>query len=98
MLESPDAVLLYIPLMKELGMAWSEIKNTPRYELDYLLAATYDYKRMHSMDGYDDKDINEMAKNKPRIRTTYRKYLEQKRKYDEKLGKKRNLTFEELKG
>ena len=27
MLESPDAVLLYIPLMKDLGMSWNEIKE-----------------------------------------------------------------------
>ena len=93
MLESPDAVLLYIPLMKELGMAWSEIKNTPRYELDYLLAATYDYKRMHSMDGYDDKDINEMAKNKPSIRQNYVEYLTTRRKYEDMLGQERKLSF-----
>ena len=93
MLESPDAVLLYIPLMKELGMAWSEIKNTPRYELDYLLAATYDYKRMHSMDGYDDKDINEMAKNKPQIRQNYTDYLTTRRKYEDMIGKERKLSF-----
>ena len=93
MLESPDAVLLYIPLMKELGMAWSEIKNTPRYELDYLLAATYDYKRMHSMDGYDDKDVQEMAKNKPQIRRQYSDYLETRRKYEKKMGVKRKITF-----
>ena len=93
MLESPDAVLLYIPLMKELGMAWSEIKNTPRYELDYLLAAAYDYQRMHSMDGYDDKDINEMAKDKPQIRQSYTDYLTTRRKYEDMIGKERKLSF-----
>tara|TARA_Y100000310_G_scaffold244910_1_gene249825 strand:- start:445 stop:741 length:297 start_codon:yes stop_codon:yes gene_type:complete len=98
MTESPEAVLLYVPLMQELNMSWSEIKDTPRHELEGLLAALNEFKLLHAMDGYDDDDVASMAKNKPRIRTTYRKYLEQKRKYDEKLGKKRNLTFEELKG
>ena len=33
MLKSPDAVLLYIPLIKGLGMRWEDIKSTPRHEL-----------------------------------------------------------------
>ena len=37
MREAPEPVLLYIPLMKELNMSWSDIKNTPRYELEGLL-------------------------------------------------------------
>ena len=51
MLESPDAVLLYIPLMKELGMNWGDIKNTPRHELVGLLSANAEYEIFHSMDG-----------------------------------------------
>jgi len=93
MQESPDAVFLYIPLMKELGMDWSEIKNTPRYELEYLLAAHHEHQRFHSMDGYDDKDVQEMAKNKPQIRRQYSDYLETRRKYEKKMGVKRKITF-----
>ena len=43
MKEAPEAVLLYIPLMKDLGMDWSEIKETPRYELEGLLMALGEY-------------------------------------------------------
>jgi len=35
------------------------------------------------MDGYDDKDISEMAKNKPAIRSGWHKYLETQRKYND---------------
>ena len=55
MLESPDAVLLYIPLMKELGMNWGDIKNTPRHELVGLLSANAEYEMFHSMDGITEK-------------------------------------------
>ena len=61
MLESPDAVLLYIPLMKDLGMSWNEIKHTPNHELQGLLRASQEYQSLHSMDGYTDKDISEIA-------------------------------------
>ena len=39
MINAPEAVLLYIPLMKELGLSWAEIKQMPRYEAEGLLAA-----------------------------------------------------------
>ena len=97
MLESPDAVLLYIPLMKELGMDWKEIKNTPRYELEYLLAANYEHAQMHSMDGYDEQDVSEMAKNKPRVRQQYHNYLTIRRKYEEMVGQKRTVGFTGIK-
>ena len=96
MLESPDAVLVYIPLMKGLGMSWDEIKRTPRLELESLLSAMHEYDTMHSMDGYDDKDINDMAKNKPSIRGNYTKYLETRRKYEQMLGKKNSVSFDGL--
>ena len=57
MTDSPDAVMLYIPLMKETNMTWREIKNTPRIELESILAACYEYNLLHSMDGYEAKDI-----------------------------------------
>ena len=89
MLESPDAVLLYVPLMKDLGMRWADIKETPRNELIGLLSAHAEYETLHSMDGYSEKDISEMAKDKPEIRTQYIKYMQCRRKYEEMLGGKR---------
>ena len=81
MRDSPEPVLLYIPLMKELGLSWKEIKNTPRVELEGLLCALAEYQQLHSLDGYDEDDINKMAKQKPRLRSQYAQYMGQKRKY-----------------
>ena len=81
MKESPEPVLLYIPLMKELGLSWKEIKNTPRAELEGLLCALTEYQILHSMDGYDNEDVGQMSKNKPAIRSQYAKYMSQKAKY-----------------
>jgi hypothetical protein len=97
MLKSPDAVLLYIPLIKGLGMRWSEIKSTPRHELVTLLAAFQEHERFHSMDGYSDNDISEMAKNRPEVRSQYAEYLQTRRKYNDMLGgKKDKPTFKGL--
>lgn len=81
MKEAPEPVLLYIPLMKEVGLSWSEIMSLPRKVLEGILIAWTEYEHLHSMDGYDDKDISNMAKEKPQIRTQWHKYLEKKRKY-----------------
>ena len=81
MKESPEPVLLYIPLMKELGLSWNDIKDTPRIELEGLLCSLSEYQMLHSMDGYDDDDISKMAKQKPRVRSQYAKYMGQKAKY-----------------
>jgi|TARA_Y100000310_G_scaffold338228_1_gene427295 hypothetical protein len=89
MLDSPDAVMLYIPLMKHLGMSWGEIKNTPRLELMGLISAYREYAVMHSMDGYSDKQVSEMSKSKPEVRSQYVKYLETRRRYEDMVGKKR---------
>jgi len=97
MLESPDAVLVYIPLMKGVGMSWKEIKSTPRMELEGLLQAMHEHDELHSMDGYDDKDINEMAKNKPSIRMHYTRYLEKRAKFNRMLGNERKASFDNLK-
>jgi len=97
MLESPDAIMLYIPLMKDLGLSWSEIKNTPRYELQALRRASYEHDAYHSMDGYTSEDVSEMAKNKPQVRQQYNTYLETRRKYDTMTGKKRKPTFRDIK-
>ena len=96
MLESPDAVLIYIPLMKGIGMSWEEIKRTPRIELESLLQAMHEHDTMHSMDGYDDKDDSDRAYKKPSIRSSYTKYLETRRKYESMLGKKNKVTFDGL--
>tara|TARA_R110000796_G_scaffold71278_3_gene161657 strand:+ start:986 stop:1282 length:297 start_codon:yes stop_codon:yes gene_type:complete len=92
MLESPDAVLIYMPLMKELGMSWNEIKRTSRHELRALCTALYEYKAYHSMDGYTAEDISGMAKNKPQVRQQYNTYLQTRRKYDIMIGNEKKPT------
>ena len=87
MLESPDAVLLYIPLMTEVGMSWKEIKETPRIELEGLMAASHEHNLLHSMDGYEPKDISDMAKHRPQIRSDYGRYMAQRRKYEKLSGR-----------
>lgn len=91
MREAPEPVLLYIPLMKDLGLSWNEIKETPRVELEGILVAYTEYQLLHSLDGYDDNDINNMAKNKPQIRGQYARYLEKKRKYYKVVEEKKSF-------
>ena len=79
--EAPEPELLFVPLMKDLGMSWKEIISTPRFVLEGILMAYVEYSHLHSMDGYTDEDITELAKNRPEIRTTWIKYMEKKRKY-----------------
>jgi len=96
MITSPDAVYLIIPAMKELGMSWSEIKQTPREELMGLVAALGQYEVLHSYDGYSSNDINEMAKNNTGIRSQYNKYLETKASYEARANMKRKkLSFKD---
>ena len=83
---SPDAVCIYIPLMKHLGMSWSEIKDTPRIELEGILSALGEFNLLHSFDGYSEKDISSMAKDKPEIRSKYGEYVLANRRLKEKLG------------
>ena len=89
MTEAPDAVLLYIPLMTNLGMSWEEIKSLPRWELEGLLQAYNEHEILHSMDGYDDNDISEMAKGNPKVRAQWRHYKEKQAKYEAMVGLKR---------
>ena len=99
MIESPDAVYLIIPAMKELGMSWYEIKNTPRFELMGLVADYGQYELLHSYDGYTSEDINSMAKNNASIRGDYNKYLECKANYEYRAGMKRKQpSFDGLLG
>ena len=96
---APEAIFLYIPLMKELGLSWPDIKKSSKKELEGLLFGLSQYNKYHQFDGYDDKDINEMAKNKPQIRSDYYKYVELKQGYDEKMGitkPKRKFSLGEL--
>ena len=72
--------------MKELHLSWSEIKRLPRKELEGLLFGLSQYNKMHQFDGYDEKDVSEMAKNKPAIRSDYYRYMELKRSYEERMG------------
>jgi hypothetical protein len=95
--KSPDAVYLIIPLMKELGMSWSEIKKTPRNELNGLVVAMSNYNIMHSFDGYSGKEVNDMVKNKPEIRNDYNKYLEMNALYQERTGRRKRIaSFHEV--
>ena len=75
--------------MKELGLSWTELKSLPKSELEGLLYALSQYSKYHAFDGYDEKDIGNMAKDKPQIRSDYYAYRELKDKYDKKLGIKR---------
>ena len=83
---APEAIFLYIPLMKDLGLSWTEVKSLPKMELEGLLYGLSQYSRMHQFDGYDENDIGEMAKNKPQIRSDYISYRELKDKYDMRMG------------
>ena len=99
MSDSPDVVYLYIPLMKELHLSWSELKSLPRNELEGLLYGLSQYTRMHQFDGYDEGQIGDMAKDKPQIRSDYYQYRELKDKYDARLGvKKKAKSPSELSG
>ena len=92
-------VMLYIPLMKDLGMNWEDIKSTPRYELEGLLRALNTYNIIHAYDGYNDKDIGQMAKDKPEVRTNYGVSKRLKEKYEILIGvnKPKKLTsFKDL--
>ena len=99
MKEAPEAVYLIIPLMKELGMRWDDIKKSPRHELVGLLAAYGIYNQMHAYDGYSSDDINDQAKSRPAIRGDYAKYMEINARYSEKIGmKSKSKTFKEIIG
>ena len=67
--------------MKELNMSWSEIKKTPIVELQGLVKAFQNYTIMHAFDGYDEKDIEKMAKDKPAVRSQYLQSKEKRNLY-----------------
>ena len=82
--------------MKHLNMRWKDIKNTPRVELLGLLLAYNEYEKFYSMDGYTEKQVSEMAKDNPKIRTQYIDYLETRRKFEDRAGAKKQVTFKGL--
>jgi len=96
MTETPDAVLLYIPLMKELGMSWEDIKCTPRWELEGLLQASNEHAALHSMDGYNERQVSDMAKENPDVRKQWREYKEKQSKFEEMLGIRKEVSFKNL--
>ena len=97
MITSPDAVYIIIPCMKELGMSWSEIKNTPRIELIALLGAMSKYNILHSFDGYTPNEVGDLAKNKPQLRSQYGEAMDLQAKYEMRSGNKRKVqSFKEL--
>ena len=67
-------------------MSLEQIKATPRYELDGILYALNTYKTIHAYDGYTSKDIGQMSKDKPEIRSAYNKSINMKRKYERLVG------------
>ena len=97
MTESPRPVVLYVPLMKELGISWSEIKTMPSWEIEGLMGALNEYNALHSMDGYTDKEISDMAKNRPSIRQSWHAYKAKQAKYNEMIGKENKKDFSSLK-
>ena len=80
--------------MKDLGLSYTEIKESSRGELIGLLAGLSNYNTLHAFDGYSDKDIGEMAKNKPSVRSDYAKTQRMKARYI----RKKRTTFRELEG
>ncbi len=71
--------------MKELNMDWNTIKQIPRVEIQALATGLREHALLHAFDGYNDKDVSEMAKNKPEVRAQYAAFKEQKRKYEKML-------------
>ena len=44
------------------------------------------YDTIHAYDGYSPKDIGQMAKDKPEVRSAYNKSINMKRKYERLAG------------
>lgn len=77
-------VNLWIPLLKEGIISYTEIKECTRVELLGLATGLSNYNVIHAFDGYSEKDISEMAKNNPSIRGDYAKTQALKAKYGER--------------
>ena len=98
MITAPDAVYVFIPCIKELGMSWEEVKKTPRKELVGLLAALNNYNIIHAFDGYSPDEIGDMSKNKPQIRSDYNKSISLKRDYESRscMQQKKIQSFKDI--
>ncbi len=81
-------------------MSWKEIKEIPRVELDGLALALQNYEKIHAFDGYNDKDITVMAKEKPEVRQSYAESMRLKKSFEIRAGKlkkpKKVTSFTEL--
>ena len=76
-------------------MSWGELKRTPRVELVGLVTALSEYNILHSFDGYTDKGVADMAKDRPEMRQQYADFKSAQRKYSGR--KQRNVeSFKEL--
>ncbi len=67
-------------------MSLEDIKSTPRYELDGLLHGLNIYDTIHAYDGYTPKDIGQMAKDRPEMRSSYNRSVQLKKKYERLTG------------
>lgn len=79
--------------MKDLGLSWTEIKSSTRVELHALLIGLNNYNVMHAYDGYSSKDIDNMAKDNPSVRSDYAKTQQMKARYGTKQAPK---SFKEI--
>ena len=80
-------------------MSWNEIKKIPRVELDGLVLALANFEKIHAFDGYNEKDITTMAKDKPEIRKQFVDSKRLKDSFEIKAGRmksKKISTFTEL--
>jgi hypothetical protein len=82
--------------MEKLGMSWGDIKSIPRNELEGLLRALNIYNTIHAFDGYSSKDIEQMAKDKPNIRSNYNESMAMKEKYEILIGAQRVKKVQKL--
>lgn len=77
-------------------MSWEEIKKIPRVELDGLLLAFKNYTNIHAFDGYNEKDVAEMSKNKPEIRQQYAYSKRLRKTFELKAGVKKREVITSL--
>ena len=77
-------------------MSWEEIKKIPRVELDGLLLAFKNYTNIHAFDGYNEKDVAEMSKNKPEVRQQYAESKRLRKTFELKAGVKKREVITSL--
>ena len=78
-------------------MSWSEIKSTPMTELQGLVKAVDNYTVYHAFDGYNSKEINTMAKDKPEVRSQYAESMYLKETFEHRAGVKKRAQGKSLK-